>query len=335
MAGPEKILIVGPAWIGDMVISQSLFMLLRQQNPQIIIDVVAPAWSKSLLDRMPEVRRIITMPVGHGEFGLRRRYQIGRSLQTQCYDRSIVIPRSLKSALVPFFAGAKQRTGFRAEMRFGLLNDLRVLDRERLNQTIKRFISLGVPANTDLPEPPVPVLAVDQDNLSALRQRLDLAQDAVALMPGAAYGPAKCWPIEYFSELAAGLTAAGTQVWVLGSESEAPVGEAIADKAGAGVRNLCGQTRLEDTVDLLSATRVAVSNDSGLMHVAAAAGAHVIAIYGSTSPNFTPPLTARQTIYYLNLECSPCFKRDCPLGHLRCLREILPETVLAGIRAAH
>ncbi|MDH3509411.1 MAG: lipopolysaccharide heptosyltransferase II [Gammaproteobacteria bacterium] len=331
--GPEKILIVGPAWIGDMVMAQSLFKLLRQDNPAVLIDVAAPAWSQALLMRMTEVRNTIPIPLGHGQLGLRKRFQIGRRLRAMGYDRAIVLPRSMKAALVPFFADIPLRTGFRGEMRYGLLNDVRKLDRTVLNQTVKRLIALGLPRRTILPEPPEPRLKIDKQNRSELLRRFDVqdSRAVVALMPGAAYGPAKCWPIEYFAEIAGQLTRAGVPVLVLGSAGEQPVGEEIRKHAGDSVRNLCGMTRLEDAVDILSATRAAVSNDSGLMHVAAAAGTHVVAIYGSSSPTFTPPLTNQKTIYCLDLECSPCFSRDCPLSHLRCLRDITPDQVLAGV----
>lgn len=328
-------LIVGPAWVGDMVMAQSLFKLLREQFPAAIIDVVAPAWSGPLLARMPEVRSTVTLPLGHGQLGLAMRYRIGRNLREQNYDRAIVIPRSFKSAFVPFFAGIPLRTGFRGEMRFGLLTDIRELDKERLDQTIKRFIALGLPANAPLPEPLVPSLAIDAENRDALIERLDPGgAPIVALLPGAAYGPAKCWPIEYFVQLAVALVADGLRVVVLGSAAEHPVGEQIRHCGGAGVLNWCGETRLEDTVDILSVAQVAVSNDSGLMHVAAAAGTHVAAIYGSSSVEFTPPLTRAKTIFDLSLECSPCFKRECPLGHLNCLRGISPDRVLDGVRSA-
>jgi len=330
---PEKILIVGPAWIGDMVMAQSLLKLLRQDNPAVLIDVVAPAWSQALLMRMNEVRNTVSMPLGHGQIGLRKRFEIGRKLRTVGYDRAIVLPRSMKAALVPFFAGIPLRTGFRGEMRFGLLNDIRKLDRTVLNQTVKRLIALGLPRGTNLPDPPQPRLKIDEQNRSELLRRFNIEDSrvVVALMPGAAYGPAKCWPIEYFAEVAGQLSRAGVEVLVLGSEGERAVGEEIRKHAGDSVRNLCGTTRLEDTVDILSAARVAVSNDSGLMHVAAAAGTHVVAIYGSSSPEFTPPLTNQKTTYYLGLECSPCFSRNCPLEHLRCLRDIKPDRVVGGV----
>ena len=332
---PEKVLIVGPSWVGDMVMAQALFKLLREQNSEVIIDVVAPAWSEPLLARMPEIRRTVIMPVGHGKFGLSRRFRIGRDMRSTGYQRAIVIPRSMKSALVPYFADIPLRTGFRGEWRYGLLNDVRMLDRTVLDQTVKRFLALGLPAGAPVSDPVRPKLMIDERNRTELIERfgLDGAGSAVALMPGATYGPAKCWPIDYFATLAADLISGGSRVWILGSEGEAAVGEEIRQRGGDGIRNLCGKTRLEDTIDILSIARAAVTNDSGLMHVAAAVDTHVVAIYGSSSPSFTPPLTAQNTIFYLDLDCSPCFRRECPLEHLRCLREITPKMVFADIQS--
>jgi heptosyltransferase-2 len=209
---------------------------------------------------------------------------------------------------------------------------VRRLDRRLLDQTVKRFLALGVPPGAPVPVPAPPALRVDEANRRALIERLGLGtRPAVALLPGAAYGPAKQWPVDSFTQLAGFLTERGIEVWVLGSASEQAQGEQIRSGAGEHAFNLCGQTSLEDTVDLLSATRAAVTNDSGLMHVAAAAGTHVVALYGSSSPDFTPPLTVRKTILYLGLGCSPCFKRECPLGHLNCLRQISPESVGAAL----
>jgi len=334
MESPEKILVVGPSWVGDMVMAQSLFQVLAARRPGVVIDVLAPAWSEPLLERMPQVRRSVIMPAGHGEFRLRDRGVLGRSLRHEDYTRAIVLPRSWKSALVPWFARIPERTGFRGEWRYGVLTDLRSLDRGRLDQTVKRFVALGLAPDEQLTDFPPPQLMVSKENCGELRRRLGLGSDAavVAMMPGAAYGPAKCWPLEYFSDLAGRLIAAGLQIWVLGSAGDQPAGEQIAAGRDA-VHNLCGQTLLEDTVDLLSEAAVTVTNDSGLMHVAAAVGTHVVAVYGSTSPAYTPPLTDNRTIEYLALECSPCFKRECPLGHLRCLRDLLPDQLFAAVMA--
>ena len=325
-------LVIGPAWIGDMVMAQSLFKLLQEQEPGMAIDVVGPRWSVPLVGRMPEVRRGVALAVDHGRFALGARRALGRSLRSEGYDRAIVLPRSFKSALVPWFARIPVRTGFAAELRSLLLNDARHLDRRVLDQTVKRFLALGVPAGAHVPEPRVPTLRVDEANRAALMARLGLGRKpAIALMPGAAFGPAKQWPIGHFAELARQLVRRGLEIWVLGSPGERDLGEQIVAAAGSGSFNVCGQTSLEDAVDLLSAARAAVTNDSGLMHVAAAAGTDVVAIYGSSSPHFTPPLTPRREIVYLGLECSPCFQRECPLGHRNCLNQISPVSILTAM----
>lgn len=336
MSAGSKLLIVGPSWIGDTVMAQSLYRWLKERDARAEIHVVAPAWSLPLLDRMPEVAAGIELPLGHGELGLGARRALGRRLRAAAFDRAIVLPRSLKAALVPFFARIPVRTGFRGEWRYGLINDMRAFDPARLNQTVLRFLALGVAAGEPLPPTrPEPALTVDRRGRVLERLSLQNSRPVVALIPGAEYGPAKRWPAAHFGRLAARLAAGGADVWLLGSASEAPLGEEIVAAAGAArVRNLCGRTTLADAVDLLAHAAVAVSNDSGLMHVAAAVGTHVVALYGSSSPAFTPPLTQRKTVIYRELSCSPCFARECPLGHLNCLRGIGPDQVLAATLAA-
>jgi heptosyltransferase-2 len=315
-----------------MIMAQSLFRLLKQREPQRSIDLLAPAWSLPVISRMPEVRKGIVLPVAHGEIALARRWQLGLSLRPANYDHAIVLPRSMKAALVPWFAGIPRRSGFRGEMRYGLINDMRPFDRERLDQTVKRFVALGLRPGEALPEQlPQPFLDVSAENQRRVlgELSLDIARPVVALMPGAEYGPAKCWPLAYFAKLAAALQEHGRQVWIFGSARDREAGDAIA--AASNAVNLCGRTGLADVVDLLACCTHAVSNDSGLMHMAAAAGIHVIGLYGSTTPAFTPPLTERRTLHYLHLDCSPCFQRECPLGHLRCLREITPDAVLQSV----
>ncbi len=328
-------LIVGPSWVGDMVMAQALLILLKQRRPDESLDVLAPAWSLPIVARMPEVRRGIAAETGHGELGLGARRRIGYELREESYERAIVLPRSLKSALIPWFARIPRRTGFRGESRYGLINDIRPFDTSVLDQTVKRFIALGLDPDEGLPEIPFPALTVDRQKQGAVMEALGIATDrpVVAMMPGAEYGPAKCWPLEYFAELAALLGNEGYEVWVLGSDKDASAGERIA--SGSGAHNLCGRTSLEDVVDLLGYAEQAVSNDSGLMHVAAAVGTHVHGIYGSSSPEFTPPLAKRRDIHWLHLECSPCFERSCPLGHLRCLKELSVARLHGAISDAH
>jgi heptosyltransferase II len=329
-----KVLVVGPSWVGDMVMAQALYRVLAERVPAPEIHVLAPPWSLPLLARMPEVVKSIELAAGHGELKLGLRRSLGLALRAERYSEAIVLPRSLKAALVPWFARIPKRTGFRGEWRYGLLNDVRELDRVRLDQTVKRFIALGLAAHAALPSMlPAewqPRLRVDDANLARLRREHGLGgEPLVALMPGAEYGPAKRWPAASFAALARSLAQAGRCVLLLGSTKEHELGEKICEQAvSARVRNLCGATTLGDVVDLLAAADAAVSNDSGLLHVAAAAGTSVVAIYGSSSPKFTPPLTANAAIVYRAIECSPCFARECPLGHLRCLREIEPGEVL-------
>jgi len=311
--------------------AQALYRLLREREALAEIDVVAPAWSLPILNRMEEVHRAVELPIAHGQAGLAKRYAVGRSLRAERYSHAIVLPRSWKSALVPYFAHVPIRAGFRGEWRYGLINDMRAYDAKRLDQTVKRFIALGLDAGERaLPPTPAPRLRVEAQAQANTLERLGLprASDVVALLPGAEYGSAKQWPAEYFAELAARLARVGIDVWILGSTKERPLGESICVAAAhSGVRNLCGETTLAEAVDLLGATRVAVSNDSGLMHVAAAVGTYVVALYGSSSPLMTPPLTDRKRVFHLDLDCSPCFQRECPLGHLRCLRDISVDDV--------
>ena len=318
-----------------MVMAQALFILLKERRPDIAIDVLAPAWSLPIVARMPEVQRGIAAETGHGELGLGKRRRIAYSLRQEAYQQAIVLPRSLKSALIPWFARIPRRTGFRGESRYGLVNDMRPFDKSVLDQTVKRFVALGLEPDETLPEIPFPALRVDRRKQAAVIESLGIATDrpVIAMMPGAEYGPAKCWPLEYFSELAALLANEGYEVWILGSDKDAAAGRQIASASTA--RNLCGRTSLEDVVDLLGYAEQAVSNDSGLMHVAAAVGAHVHGIYGSSSPRFTPPLSTRRDIHCLHLECSPCFERSCPLGHLRCLKDLRVAQLQRAIAEAH
>ena len=331
----QRILVVGPAWVGDMVMAQSLFMTLKHQNPNVIVDVLAPAWSLPLLSRMPEVNEAIALPVSHGEFALGKRFRIGRQLRDNAYTQATVIPRSFKAALVPFFAGILQRTGYRGEMRYGLINDMRVLDKRVLTQTVQRQVALGMPENAEQPPAiPFPKLGIDENNQKRLLAELELnlEKPIVGMMPGAEYGPAKQWPVASYQTLASELIKTGYQVWVFGSEKEREIGEQIAS-AGKGVISLCGKTQLVDVIDLIALCNSVVSNDSGLMHVACATGRNVIAIYGSSSPAYTPPLSHNAEVIYRYLECSPCFKRNCPLGHTNCLNGIEVDDVLKVIEA--
>ena len=335
-AGGEKILVVGPSWVGDMIMSQALYKHLRESRPGVAIDVLAPAWSEPLLRRMPEVNRAITMPLGHGELGLARRWRLGRELRSGGYDQAILLPNSLKSALVPCFALIPRRTGWRGEMRYGLLNDLRLLDENALPLMVQRFVALGQDAGHSLPNPvPEPSLSVPWQQARHCAGEFGLAPDRpiLAMCPGAEVGGAKCWPAQYYGELARPYLDKGWQIVLYGSGNDRAVCEEVGQHAGehASCHNLAGQTALGEAVDLLSLSAAVVCNDSGLMHIAAALGRPLLAIYGATSPAFTPPLNPRSSLLVSDIDCAPCFERECPLGHHRCMRDMRPARAMAAL----
>lgn len=315
-----------------MVMAQVLFKLLKQQRPAATLTVLAPDWSRPMLERMPEVDTALSLPFGHGELRLGERLTQGRALAGQ-YDQVIVLPNSLKSALLPFFAGIPRRTGWRGEWRYGLLNDVRPLDKTRYPLMIQRFAALAYARGATLPESlPWPELIVQPETAAAALAKHGLNTDApvLALCPGAEFGPAKRWPERHYAETARHYLARGWQVWLFGSAKDTPVAEAIAGAAGGACRVLTGRTSLAEAIDLLSLASLVVSNDSGLMHVAAAVGRKLVVPYGSSSPAFTPPLSHTVRVLNLGLSCSPCFQRECPLGHLNCLNQLEPARVLAA-----
>jgi heptosyltransferase-2 len=331
----DQVLIIGPSWVGDMILAQSLFKLLKQRRPGIEIDVAAPAWTLPLLERMPEVRQGIALPFKHGKFDLMARIRIGRKLRTQHYHQSILLTNSFKSAIVPFFANIPRRTGFLGELRYGLLNDIRPLDARKLPRTVDRFAALALMTGEEIPaQLPQPSLSASHTGAIAALARLGhaLPQGSVlVLCPGAEYGPAKRWPAEYYAELANRALAQGWEVWLFGSQKDIPVTGEINAMTQQRCLDLGGRTALGEAVDLMSMVTAVVSNDSGLMHVAAALDKPMAAIYGSSDPHHTPPMSVQAKILYLGLSCSPCFERECPLGHLNCLRQLAPAQVLQNL----
>jgi heptosyltransferase-2 len=313
---------------------QPLLMRLRSARPEAEIHVLAPAWSAPLLARMPEVAATIENPFPHGAFDWAGRRALGRRLAGADFREAYVLPNSWKSALAPFFARIPRRVGYTGEARFFLLSERH--PKSTLPRLVDRYAALA----GDFPDPtPEPRLSSTPEQQRAARAALGLPPDAapVVFCPGAEYGPAKRWPTAHFAALArkvgAGNTANCSAVWIVGSAKDAPVGEEIARLAGGSALNLCGRTRLEQAIDLIAGARAVASNDSGLMHVAAALDRPLVALYGSSSPAYTPPLSSRATILSLGLDCSPCFKRECPLGHLRCLTELTPEQVFDALPA--
>src|SRR5574340_1140699 len=326
----QKILVIAPSWVGDCMLMQPMLMRLVQRHPGCRIDVFAPPWTEKLLRAMPEVHEVIVNPFPHGTLQLAARHRLGKRLRAARYDQAIVLPNSWKSALVPFFAHIPLRTGFVGEARHVLLNDKRRLDRQKLPLMVERFAQLAEEAQGEIPRPLAnPKLAINEAQRAAALRKLDLTLDrpVAAFCPGAEYGPAKRWPAAYYADIARRLRQCGYAVWLVGSAKDQPVADEIERLAGANCANLCGRTDLGDALALLACAQLVVSNDSGLMHLAAALDRPLLALFGSSSPQFTPPLSEKAQVVKLDIECSPCFERECPLGHFHCMTRLTPDLV--------
>ncbi|MBN2689946.1 MAG: lipopolysaccharide heptosyltransferase II [Gammaproteobacteria bacterium] len=345
----EKILIIGPAWIGDMVMAQTLFKLLQASKNNCEIHVAAPSWTLEIAKLMPEVSKTIPLPFKHGKFDLFLRYKTGKSLRDEKYTQAIVLPNSLKSALVPFFAKIPKRTGWLGEMRYFLLNDWRKLNKEKLPLMIERFAALGLQKDEKLPNklpwPELNALSTRHyDNSSCNPDSLPRHPDSLprhpgegqdpetnkkilGICPGAEFGPAKRWPAEYFAEVANKKLNNNWEVRLFGGPKDRTITDKIQQLTSNRCNNLAGKTTLTEACESIAECDLVITNDTGLMHIAAALNRNLIIIYGSSSPTFTPPLSNKAKILSLNLPCSPCFKRECPFGHYDCLRKLTPDSI--------
>jgi len=327
----KRILIIGPSWVGDMVMAQSLFICLKQQDPECLIDVLAPTWTYALLEKMPEVSKALQMPaLARGQLGLFERIKLGKKLRANQYQQAILLPNTWKSALIPFVAKIPLRTGYLGESRWGLLNDIRYLDKTLLTQTVQRFVALAQQSQSNsVPLCPAPSLKSDKNQQQQLAEKYGLKTGSkiLALCPGAEYGEAKRWPARHYAEVASVKIKEGWQVLLLGSKKDMAVTEEINQLSDNNCVDLAGKTSIVEAIDLLAVANTVISNDSGLMHIAAALDKNLIAIYGSSDPHFTPPLSEKARIVSLNLECSPCFQRQCPLAHSHCLVNITPKQI--------
>lgn len=295
--------------------AQPLLARLREKRPGVQVHMLAPEWVAPVARRMPEVDEVIPVPFRHGALQLGSRWRLARDLKARAYDEAIVLPNSWKSALVPFLAAIPRRTGYIGEARYGLLNQLhRNPDREMR----RHYARLG---DDDALKVPEVRLRADPAQSATTRERFGIQGRYAVLCPGAEYGPAKRWP--YFADLAGRI---GMPVVLLGSAKDA------AAAAGIGGTNLVGKTTLDEAIDLIAGAELIVSNDSGLMHVAAALGRPLVALFGSSSPEKTPPQPGRSHVLWLKVECSPCYERECPLGHFRCMREMSVDRVLKEIQ---
>jgi len=335
----SRILIIGPSWVGDMLMSHSLIRQLKQQDPRCEIDVLAPDWCRALIERMPEVSNSIAMPVGHGSLQLGVRRRLAAVLAERHYHQAIVCPNSLKSALIPFFAGIELRTGWLGEMRYFLLNDPRKLNKSAFPLMVQRYVALatkGVASAEQLPEILPPKLAVLEAAQTEALEAFALPKEKlIGLCPGAEFGPAKRWPDYHYAQLAQQLIDAGWSVAGFGSAKDAEVVDSIAsqltDKARADFYPLAGKTSLPQVIDLLAACDGVVTNDSGLMHVAAAVETPLVALYGPTSPDFTPPLSDKAEVIRLIDGYLKIRKGDDDQGFHQSMIDIQPERVLQAL----
>jgi heptosyltransferase-2 len=280
---------------------------------------------------MPEVSNSIAMPLTHGEMRISTRFKLGKSLRNERYQRCFVLPNSFKSALVPFFANITQRIGWRGEWRYGLLNNVHVLNKKKYPLMVQRYVALAYEKNQSLPETLFrPKLEVKQENIQAAlgRYSLSVSPNILVICPGAEFGPSKRWPEKHYAALADYYLAKGWQVWIFGSAKDSEVAAVIQKEVKQQCVDLTGKTTLGDAIDLMSLAHMVVTNDSGLMHIAAALSRPLVAVYGSTSAGFTPPLADNKIIVRENIACSPCFKRTCPLGHHQCMQTLNPQKVI-------
>ena len=329
----RRTLVISPNWLGDCLMAQPLLTRLKARQAYAAIDVIAVPAVAPVFTRMPEISQVIETDFRHGKLDLRARWRLGRSLRGR-YAQAFVLPNSWKSALIPFFADIPLRAGYAGEARYGLVN---LRHRNPAGSATRPpmahfYLQLSEPPGKQFAgEPAQPLLRADPLAVIAVKVGLGLrpAERLVALCPGAEYGPAKRWPTEHFAEVAARLKAAGMTPIVLGTQKDVPAGLSIEQLSHGAAQNLAGKTTLDDAINLIAGSSLVITNDSGLMHVAAALGTPQVALFGSSSPAHTPPLSDAAHVLYKGLECSPCYARECPLGHLRCLREITPSEVVA------
>ncbi len=316
--------------------AQSLFIALKQKYPDSRLDVLAPEWCFPVLTRMKEISSMIEAPFKHGELSLKKRTAIGHELKENGYHQAIILPNSWKSALVPFFAKIPIRTGYLGEFRYALLNDIRYQSSKRGRKTAENYANLSQQRNEPLAELSKPELFIDLANQAKLIKKHSIKNSlkTVALCPGAEFGSSKRWPAAFFASVARQKKDEGWQVLLFGSEKDNAITKEINTLTNMQCVDLAGTTSLVESIDLISLADVVVTNDTGLMHVAAALKKRIVAIFGSSDPKRTPPLSFQTAkICYLGLECSPCYKRECPLGHTHCLKQILPDQIINEIGA--
>ena len=335
-----KILVVGPSWVGDSVMAQTLYKRIKKELPSSQIDVMSPHWSLALLERMPEVCKKIVSPFSHGETKLLERYRLGQGLKKENYDRAIVLTNSLKSSLIPYFARIGVRTGWLGEFRYGLINDIRSSKKLKKSLMIEKFAALSLyEENYSIENLTFPELEIDFANQRKFLEEfsIDYSKNTMAICPGAEFGPSKRWPAEYYAEIAIFYVNKGWNVLCIGSKNDEDIGIEIGSLNNLGCNesfiNLIGKTSLQDAIDILAFTEKVVTNDSGLMHIAAAVKTPLVALYGPSSPEYTPPLISKKKILRKTQGYEKVRYGSNEKGYHQSLLDIKPEEVLDALEA--
>ena len=335
-----KILVVGPSWVGDSVMAQTLYKRIKKELPSSQIDVMSPHWSLALLERMPEVCKKIVSPFSHGETKLFERYKLGQGLKKENYDRAIVLTNSLKSSLIPYFARIGVRTGWLGEFRYGLINDIRSSKKLKKSLMVEKFAALSLyEENYSIENLTFPELEINFANQRNFLEEssIDYSKNTMAICPGAEFGPSKRWPAEYYAEIAKFYVNKGWNVLCIGSKNDEDIGIEIGSlnnlRSNESFINLIGKTSLQDAIDILAFTEKVVTNDSGLMHIAAAVKTPLVALYGPSSPEYTPPLISKKKILRKTQGYEKVRYGSNEKGYHQSLLDIKPEEVLDALEA--
>ena len=335
-----KILVVGPSWVGDSVMAQTLYKRIKKELPSSQIDVMSPHWSLSLLERMPEVCKKIVSPFSHGETKLFERYRLGQGLKKENYDRAIILTNSLKSSLIPYFARIGVRTGWLGEFRYGLINDIRSSKKLKKSLMVEKFAALSLyEENYSIENLTFPELEINFANQRNFLEEfsIDYSKNTMAICPGAEFGPSKRWPAEYYAEIAKFYVNKGWNVLCIGSKNDEDIGIEIGSlnnlRSNESFINLIGKTSLQDAIDILAFTEKVVTNDSGLMHIAAAVKTPLVALYGPSSPEYTPPLISKKKILRKTQGYEKVRYGSNEKGYHQSLLDIKPEEVLDALEA--
>ena len=320
----KKILIIAPAWIGDLVMSAVLIKALKN-NQNNSIDILVNSNLLSLANLIPGIRKVIISETEHGKLSLIYRIKKGLSLRSEQYDECYILTNSFKSAIIPLIARIKKRISYLGEHRYGLVNIIKQPIERNLGM-VNRYLNLIDQKYSDKANPVFNIKTIKE----LVINKFKFEGKYIVFCPDAEYGPAKRWPTDKWLDLATELSQ-HYKVIIVGLDIS--ISEEFKPLESEKIINLIGKTNLVEVMKIIALSEGVISNDSGLMHVSASLDKKIIALYGSSSPTYTPPLISKEKrdIIYKNLDCSPCFKRVCPLGHTKCLNDIKVDEIKESV----